>query len=362
MKILVIEDEESLREEVIEMLTLERFQVAGAENGQIGVQVAREYQPDLILCDVMMPEMDGYGVLTALRQDTATAMIPFIFLTARAERSAQRQGMTLGADDYLIKPFTRKELLDAIATQFQKQEAIERKTQSKLEALRSNISLSLPHELHTPLTGIIGMAELLIADFGMIEVPEGLEMLETIRSSAERLYRLTQNFLLYAELELLVTDPARVVALQSHVVKSYAQGVIADVAQKIAIAYDRSDDLKLDLQDTVAPLSELKLKKIIEEIVDNAFKFSELGTPVRVISTPGNNTFSLYVINQGRGITPEQIASIGAYMQFERKLHEQQGSGLGLIIAKRLTELHRGELMIESIPDQETIIRVAFPA
>ncbi len=122
-KILVIEDDPPVRTNLLKLLEAEGFEVKGAENGEAGVSLAIEQVLDLILCDIMMPELDGHGVLEALRKNIATAAIPFIFLTAKAERSDWRQGMELGADDYLTKPFTRDELLGAIATRLKKQEA-----------------------------------------------------------------------------------------------------------------------------------------------------------------------------------------------------------------------------------------------
>src|SRR4028118_231351 len=98
-KILVIEDEESVRANIVRLLELEDFDALGAANGVIGVQVAKEQVPDLIICDVMMPELDGYGVLNTLRQDDVTATIPFVFLTAKAAKEDLRQGMELGASD-----------------------------------------------------------------------------------------------------------------------------------------------------------------------------------------------------------------------------------------------------------------------
>src|SRR5690349_18566274 len=109
-KVLVIEDSADLRDDLIEMLTLDGYETKGAENGRVGVQVAQQIMPDLIVCDIMMPEMDGYDVLMALRRDPETAGIPFIFLTARTEHIDRRQGMVLGADDYLTKPFDVQEL------------------------------------------------------------------------------------------------------------------------------------------------------------------------------------------------------------------------------------------------------------
>jgi len=114
-KILVIEDELSVRDNILELLEANNFQVTESDNGLAGIQLATQQLPDLIVCDVMMPELDGYEVLTALRSNPATQTIPFIFLTAKASRDDWRQGMELGSDDYLTKPFTAKELLSAIA-------------------------------------------------------------------------------------------------------------------------------------------------------------------------------------------------------------------------------------------------------
>lgn len=123
-KILVIEDEARTRNLFLECLEAEGFYTIGAENGLIGVQLAQEELPDLVICDVVMPQLDGYGVLTTLRQDPFTAMIPLIFLTAKATRTELRKGMDLGADDYLTKPCTIEELLRAIAAQLEKQAAL----------------------------------------------------------------------------------------------------------------------------------------------------------------------------------------------------------------------------------------------
>lgn len=123
-KILVIEDEELVRNNILEILDTVDFRVIGACNGGIGVQLAEEHLPDLILCDVMMPELDGYGVLEALRNNPVTATIPFIFLTAKGDKTDIRQGMNLGADDYLTKPFRRKELLGAIEARLIKHDAL----------------------------------------------------------------------------------------------------------------------------------------------------------------------------------------------------------------------------------------------
>jgi|SRR5919202_5685190 CheY-like chemotaxis protein len=113
-KILVIEDEETVRENILELLDAEGFEAIAAENGRIGLNLAQQHRPDLILCDIRMPELDGYGVLSALRSEPETARIPFLFLTAKAAKTDVNLGMELGASNYITKPFTLVELLRAI--------------------------------------------------------------------------------------------------------------------------------------------------------------------------------------------------------------------------------------------------------
>jgi len=119
-KILVIEDEPEMRRNLTTILRLEKFHPIAAENGRIGVELAKREKPDLILCDVMMPELDGHGVLQALREDAATVTIPFIFLTAKGEKGDVRDGMNLGADDYLTKPVAKADLLNAVRSRLQR--------------------------------------------------------------------------------------------------------------------------------------------------------------------------------------------------------------------------------------------------
>ncbi len=123
-KILVIEDEESVRENILDLLEAEDFEAISAPDGRAGVDLALNESPDLILCDLMMPEINGFAVLALLREKFNTSAIPFIFLTARSAKNDFRQGMELGADDYVTKPFTRAELLSAISTRLQRQAAI----------------------------------------------------------------------------------------------------------------------------------------------------------------------------------------------------------------------------------------------
>lgn len=125
-RILLIEDNEAMRENTAEMLELANYEVSTAENGKVGVEKAKREHPDLIICDIMMPELDGYGVLYYLSKDSSTAAIPFIFLSAKAEQSEVRKGMNMGADDYLTKPFEEMDLLSAVEGRLRKSELIQK--------------------------------------------------------------------------------------------------------------------------------------------------------------------------------------------------------------------------------------------
>ncbi|OLP19999.1 hybrid sensor histidine kinase/response regulator [Leptolyngbya sp. 'hensonii'] len=359
-KILVIEDEKAVRDSILDILDAEGFYAAGAENGQVGVELASQLQPNLILCDVMMPELDGYGVLRQLRLNPQTETIPFIFLTAKVERSDIRQGMTLGADDYLPKPFTHAELLQAITTRLNKQEAIVSQSEQRLDDLRQSISFALPRALTSPLGVITHLSSDLIEEYNTATPAEILEMAEMIHSNANLLHQLMHNFLLYAKLEVIATNPDQVKALQNYRI-DYSETVIADEAIQKSEEYGRREDLELSLKSVSARISENKLKKIVEELVDNAFRFSTQGSLVKVYSFESDDKFVLHVIDYGRGMTAEQISHVGAYMQFDPELFDQQGTGLGLAIAKRLTELHGGEMLIESILGKQTIVRISLP-
>jgi DNA-binding response OmpR family regulator len=134
-KILLIEDNTEVRENTSEILELAKYQVISAENGKLGVDLALKEKPDLIICDIMMPVLDGYGVLHLLSKNPDTASIPFIFLTAKTERSDIRKGMEMGADDYLTKPFDDIELLNAVESRLRKSEMIRKEFSNNAEGI-----------------------------------------------------------------------------------------------------------------------------------------------------------------------------------------------------------------------------------
>jgi signal transduction histidine kinase len=364
--ILVIEDDAFIRESICDILTVEGYQILMANNGLNGVNIAIDQLPDLILCDVAMPHMDGYEVLQALQQHHATHAIPFIFLTARTAKADLRQGMDLGADDYLLKPCTALDLLKAINRRLEKQSRLKTHSEEQLNLLRSNIAKFLPHELYTPLNGILGFSELLMRDCETIERAEIREVAKDIYSSALRLHHLMQNFLLYSKLEIITYHPEQLQQLHDHRLVN-PKATIHAAAEQTASSMQRLSDLQINCSRAAShsgvtvQINDLYLQKIVTELISNACKFSEPDTPIELESDLQADQFILTITNQGRGMTADQIASLGAYMQFDRNYYEQQGSGLGLIISKRIAELHGGSLQIKSTPGTLTRVQVQVP-
>ena len=359
-KILVIDDEQYLREMVRMALRHKGFDVVEAENGAAGIDTAQKELPDLILCDVNMDKMNGYLTLSSLRDQPATASIPFILMTGRADNAGMRHGMELGADDYLAKPFTLEELHAAVEARLKKAHALRQEAESKLAELRDNLTLMLPHELRTPLNGILGYGEILTAEAATLAQAEIAEMGRVIYDSGKRLERLIENFLIYAQLELLAVDPRKIAALR-HKQTPFPARIIEERARAHAQTAGRAADLGLELTNSSLAISEDYLAKIVDDIIQNAFKFSPPGTPVKVAMAELPEHLALTITDRGRGFSTEHIVRIGAYMQFDRKIQEQQGQGLGLSIAKRLTELHGGTLNIQSGGGPGTSVTVKLP-
>lgn len=213
-KILIIDDEKALLEELADNLTFAGFDVLSTYDSVLGVQLAQEHLPDLILCDVMMPKMDGYGVLLEIRSHPPTANTPFIFLTAKASRDDWRKGMRMGADDYLTKPFQQSELLETIATQLSKHDLRVQEYDSELNnlhqalaqeqemrLLKSRFVSMASHEFRNPLTTILS-SNTLLRDYADRMPPERrLIHMERIESAVNQMLYMLDDMLVIGRVE-----------------------------------------------------------------------------------------------------------------------------------------------------------------
>lgn len=361
-KILVIDDDGNLRDNICEILTTLGFEIITAVNGQEGLILIKQNPPDLILCDVSMPTMSGYELLEALQQEEID-YIPFIFLTGNSDNGDMRKGMDLGADDYLFKPFTIDSLTKAINTRLEKTARVRKKSAEELAELRQNISFALPHEINTPLNGINSSAQLLKDYYESLTWEELEEIADLILDSTKRLTHLMQNFLLYAELELISKDHHKIEHIRnSDKSECNIKNLLYSIGQVISINYNRQSDLFLDVENVFVKIAENNLEKICYEIIDNAFKYSQFKDPITITSHRQNNNFlKVSIHNKGKGMTKEEIEKVGAYMQFQRRKYEQQGSGLGFAIAQKMLEIYGGNITINSIYQQETQVDLILP-
>jgi signal transduction histidine kinase len=281
-------------------------------------------------------------------------------MTGMADNVGMRHGMDLGADDYLPKPFTIDGLHAAVEARLKKAQTVRDEAERKLAHLRDNISLMLPHEMHTPLNGILSNADMLADVEHAFTRAEIAEIGQEIHSSAQRLQRLVENYLNYAKLELVAADPKNVNALRVGLTEHPAE-LIKKHATAQAMQAGRLPDLVCELADLPISMAGEYLGKVVDELTQNAFKFSETDSPVRVTLSEAFNAVTLTFKDLGSGFSTEQITRIGAYMQFDRKMQEQQGQGLGLVIAKRLVELHGGKLEIASEKKSGATVLCRFP-
>jgi CheY-like chemotaxis protein len=342
----VIEDEHDVRTGIIKALEYEGYNTFGAQDGQLGIELARKHLPDLIICDIMMPERSGYSVLVELRRDPRTAMIPFIFLTAMTAREDFQDGIQLGADAYLTKPFDIGRLLAIVNSLILKKET---NLSKQLDSLRVNLARTLPLKLQAPLTGILGFSGLL-AESGIALLPQPADMFEMqayIYENALYLQRSISNYLLYYELKLLHYEPERKSAWQQQNPVATKDLIACSASQK-AQEYQRQNDLELTLIDMNICVPEQSLQKIAEELLDNAFRFSQPGTPVQIITDKEDQLFRLRITDHGCGMTPECLANL------------EEISGLGLKVCDLLVQLYGSKLTIESEPNQGTTVIVAF--
>lgn len=360
-KILVIDDAEFILESTAALLGFEGYEVVTACDGVEGLERAFEHNPDLILCDISMPNLDGYGVVEELRKHEKTLTTPFIFLTAFTEKSNMRLGMEKGADDFLVKPYTREELIAAIDAQWKKHSNIEKQVQDKVDVVGKNVTYALPHEFRTVLNQVVGSARFLLANPAQISPEEITELSNDIISSAQRLLKITENFLIYVRIESIASNLEKKRQLLNNRTDEPCS-VLYDIVNTTAYKFNRVEDVDIDdLVDSITiQMSSETFHKVIDEVFDNACKFSAPGTKIKIRTWLEDNYLYITIQDRGRGMSKEQINNVGAYVQFERTIYEQQGVGLGLVIAKRFVELHDGKFFIESEEGLGTKIMIAI--
>jgi len=359
-QVLIIEDDTQIRENLAEMLSLHGYEVDTAINGREGISQAMLRPPQLILCDIMMPEVDGYQVLDVIRNNQLTATTPFIFLTAKTESADLRRGMAQGADDYLTKPFTLDNLLSSINSRLQREALRKAELKAQLDNYRHNLASVSIHESNTALTGILGFSSLLTDQHQHFTGAEIATMAHMIKVCGLRLKRSLDNIQLMDSLRHM--EPANPTYLfYTSGTCQITQSMVNSCMEAIALRQDRRVNYRLEIEEAPLDLSAESLTTCLTELLDNACKFSASDQCVTVQGSVQANQYSLTITNQGQPFPAGGLAQIGAYTQFDRYQYEQQGFGIGLSITQRMLDLNQGSFTIDSPAPGLTVVVVRLP-
>lgn len=363
--ILVVDDEPGNFRELETLLSNHGYHIYYASNGNDGIQMLDIFDVEVILLACSLPGCSGFEVCRKLKAHSDWSTIPVIMVASSAASEEMTMCLQAGADDLISKPINSFELRARLQSMTRIREQIMRLKRSNdiqagaiaalegsLATLRENFASTIPHEFNTPLMGILFSLELVLGEIESLEDCRTKQLLDISYRSAIRLESTTQRFLRYAKLESKDQPPAGEVEVTD----------VYDIANQLINRHDRMADFSCKLEAQRLNISSEHLEWIVSEILDNACKFSESGTRVEIEGSIGEDgMYNLVCYDSGRGLTSGQIESIGAFMQFERDIYEQQGAGLGLTIAMKTAKLHGGECLVTSRYGERTVVHIRLP-
>jgi CheY-like chemotaxis protein/two-component sensor histidine kinase len=354
-KIVVIDDEINIRETISDILTMQGYEVITASGGKEGCRLIRLEKPDMVLCDIMMPDMDGYEVLKRVRSEDHLKSLPFLFVSAKNDAESVRLGMNLGSDDYLTKPFKATELVEAIESKLQRFKQFKESLQQEINSLQDHFSKYGFQELNVPVNGMMGVVDFMQEYDQMLQSSERLELLGQLRNSIVRLRRSYTNLLLYLKLVSgeRVYD-AKWTCLSSEVLEL--------VKAKLKHFYPEGYTVQFDLAEARLPIHEQAFKLILFELSDNANKFGGLKEQpmVRGFWSEDQQQYHLLVQDHGKGLDASELNKVLSAVRANRDLVEEHGWGLGLYLAKHLAEQAGATFQIKSKKGSGTTIEVVF--
>lgn len=366
-KIVVIEDEQHIRDEVTSWLQFEGHEVHNADNGQTGLDMIFQLKPELIICDIRMPGMNGFEVLLTVRSKPQTSDIPFVFITASAERESMRYGMKLGADDYITKPFTYKEILDAVNARIQKhalekevlgkqmdtlQNALDNEVEKRV--LKSRIVAMFSHDFRNPLALIQSSANLLINYNDKLDEEKRINKLKQITGSVQLLMQMLDDMLLIAEMEDVSFRPHA----KPLDIAEFVQAVLSDFSD-IFIETHEFNTL-IETHDRIL-IDEKLLRHILHNVLSNAVKYSPDNAEVFVSVKRLHNHIEIVIQDYGIGIPDDYMPDLFEPFKRADNTGNIAGTGLGLSIVKQALDYCSGRIEVESTVGQGSKFKLLFP-
>jgi len=337
------------------ILKEENINIAAAVNGKQALDIIQKIKPDLILLDIMMPEMDGYDTLKQIKSIPENCDIPVIFLTARTEMKDIVTGLELGAVDYIAKPFNRMELLTRVRNHLELKSF--RDALKEANSSKDKFFSIISHDLRTPFATVINFTEYLIDNFEQIDKNQLFEIYQDILSISKRSYKLFENLLQWARSQAgsIKFNPERVnikclVDDNVKIFKSKAK------EKSIIFCTDIPDDLFVRIDKNM-------FDTIIRNLTSNAVKFTKHGGTIDISAEVADNRFRVSIIDTGIGIpkkTQKKLFRIDEHITTHGTDHEE-GAGLGLLLVKEFVEKHQGFITVNSEEGKGSRFNLDFP-
>jgi len=355
-KLLLIDDEKPLLNNLKQILEFENFEVVTAGNGMEGLSQYEKEKPDLIICDIMMPEMDGYVFIKNLRVKGFTDT-PFIFLTAKSDYDDLRAGMNFGADDYLVKPVKSSQLIEAINIRLQRKREINKKVEVQLTQIENGFRLVTDQEFFASIYDIVGYLQLLKTKHTQLDDESVQEYLGYMENSTNRLLSLLRKIKNWQEQEqnLLNTKNTEKPVVQ-------IQELLIAVAKNTAKLYNREQDLIADVTEEASlHINKGLLETLFNELLDNAFKFSQKRNPIVVSTEIKNGNYKIVIADTGKSATAETLIGFKPMYNADRLPDNDPGIGLGLAIANLAIKSLNGKIIFENNTPNGIAVTVSIP-
>jgi two-component system sensor histidine kinase/response regulator len=360
--VLVVDDNPLIVNVLKSLLGASGYQVFASSNGEEALSLLGQKYVDVIICDVMMPKMDGYELHNLVRRKSELAHIPFLFLTALGDSGEVMRGKEAGADDYLVKPFDPQDLLAVVKGKVQRSRSLRSVSEEKYDSYRKKVIHTLSHEFRTPLVAINTGTELLLEQHGNFDTHKVQNLLEAIRRGGIRLERLVNDFMLLQQIDAGIAkklfdtkggprNPSELVA-QFLTMRGEA---IAE--EKASIKFD-----DLTQGESRINVYEPHIHDILWRLVSNAIKFSPDCREVEICVYVQEADLVIEVRDRGIGMDVAKVReAVDVFGQIDRDRLEQQGGGLGLAIASRYAKINHGRLEFENRRDGGTAISLVLP-